>query len=144
MGSLAIARLAIIENLRRKEFYVVLVMVVGLAVWMMMLNMSTSGTGRFAKDIVMQVVWLASFGLAVPLAARQIANDLEQKTIYVIMCRPIHRCIPPAGKAGSGYSSMTRNGTRATCRSLAKGPGCRPSSPPNSGPGWSGPRNTRC
>ena len=91
MGSLAIARLAIIENLRRKEFYIVLVMVVGLAVWMLMLNMSTSGTGRFAKDIVMQITWLASFALAVPLAVRQISSDLEQKTVYVLASRPISR-----------------------------------------------------
>lgn len=91
MGSLAIARLAIIENLRRKEFYVVLVLVLGLAVWMAMLNMGSSGAGRFAKDVVMQVTWLASFALAVPLAVRQISSDIEQKTVYVLASRPINR-----------------------------------------------------
>lgn len=106
MGSLAIARLAIIENLRRKEFYVVLVLVLGLAIWMAMLNMSASGTGRFAKDIVMQVTWLASFALAVPLAVRQIASDLEQKTIYVLASRPISRWHYIVGRTlGAAFAS---------------------------------------
>ena len=104
---LAIARLAIIENLRRKEFYVVLVLVLGLAVWMAMLNMNASGTGRFAKDIVMQVTWLASFALAVPLAVRQVASDLEQKTIYVLASRPITRWHYIVGRTlGAAFASI--------------------------------------
>ena len=91
MSSLAIMRLSIIENLRRKEFYVILVLIIGLAVWMQAINLGTPGAGKFAKDIVMQVIWLASFALAVPLAARQVFSDVEQKTVYVLMSRPIHR-----------------------------------------------------
>lgn len=107
MGSLAIARLAIIENLRRKEFYVVLVLVVGLAVWMAMLNMGSSGTGRFAKDVVMQVTWLASFALAVPLAVRQISSDVEQKTVYILASRPISRWHYVAGRTmGAALASV--------------------------------------
>jgi len=107
MGSLAIARLSIIENLRRKEFYVVLVLVLGLAVWMTMLNMNSSGTGRFAKDVVMQVTWLASFALAVPLAVRQIASDLEQKTVYVLASKPISRWNYIAGRTlGAAFASI--------------------------------------
>jgi len=107
MGSLAIARLAIIENLRRKEFYVVLVLVLGLAVWMAMLNMGSSGTGRFAKDVVMQVTWLASFALAIPLAVRQMASDLEHKTVYVLASRPISRWHYIAGRTlGAAFASV--------------------------------------
>lgn len=96
MSSFAIARLSVIETIRRKEFYVVLVLVIGLAAWIQTMNM---GAGRFAKDIVMQVTWLASFALAVPLASRQIASDLEQKTVYVLMSRPIHRWNYVLGRA---------------------------------------------
>ncbi|MDI6828367.1 MAG: ABC transporter permease subunit [Armatimonadota bacterium] len=91
MGCLAVAYLSIIETLRRKEFYVVLVLIISLAVWLHLIDISESSTGRFAKDIVMQVVWLASFALAVPLAARQIPQDVESKTVYVILARPIPR-----------------------------------------------------
>ena len=91
MDIFAITRLSLIETLRRKEFYVVLVLVLGLAIWMHMMNVGLSGAGRFAKDIVMQVVWLASFALAVPLATRQISSDLEHKTVYVLASRPIPR-----------------------------------------------------
>lgn len=87
MGCLAVAYLSIIETLRRKEFYVVLVLIISLAVWLHLIDVSESSTGRFAKDIVMQVVWLASFALAVPLAARQIPQDVESKTVYVILAR---------------------------------------------------------
>lgn len=99
MGSLAIARLSMLETLRRKEFYIVLVLVIGLAAWMYMLNMNASGTGRFAKDIVMQAIWLASFALSVPLAARQITSDVEQKTVYVLISRSIHRWQYVLGRA---------------------------------------------
>lgn len=107
MGSLAIARLSLIETLRRKEFYVVFVLVLGLAAWMSMLNFNSSGTGRFAKDIVMQVIWLASFALSVPLAARQISSDVEQKTVYVLVSRPIHRWQYVVGRAiGAAAASV--------------------------------------
>ena len=107
MGSLAIARLSVVETLRRKEFYVVLVLVLGLAGWMLMLNLGSSGAGRFAKDIVMQAIWLASFALAVPLAARQISSDVEQKTVYVLMSRPIHRWHYVVGRAlGASAASI--------------------------------------
>lgn len=107
MGSLAIARLSVIETLRRKEFYILLVLVFFLAVWMQLANPGASGVGRFAKDIVMQIIWLASFGLAVPLAARQITADVEQKTIYVLMARPIHRWQYVFGRAlGASTASV--------------------------------------
>lgn len=107
MGSLAIARLSVLETLRRKEFYIVLVLVLGLAAWMHMLNLTASGTGRFAKDIVMQVIWLASFALTVPLAARQISSDVEQKTVYVLLSRPIHRWQYVLGKEiGAIFASV--------------------------------------
>ena len=107
MGSLAIARLSVIETMRRKEFYVVLVLVIGLAAWMHTMKLDASGAGRFAKDIVMQVAWLASFALAVPLAARQIPSDLEQKTVHVLMSRPIHRWRYVVGRAvGAAAASI--------------------------------------
>jgi ABC-type transport system involved in multi-copper enzyme maturation permease subunit len=92
VGSLAIARLSIIETLRRKEFYTVLILVVGLAVWLHLIDVGSSGAGRFAKDVVIQIVWLASFALAVPLAARQLPQDAEAKTVYILLARPMARC----------------------------------------------------
>lgn len=91
MGCVAIARLSLLEILRRKEFYVVLVLVVVLGIWMSSMELGSTGAGRFAKDIVMQVIWLCSFGLAAPLAARQIGSDIESKSIYVIMSRRLNR-----------------------------------------------------
>lgn len=91
MSSISIAFLSIIETMRRKEFYVILILILGLAVWMAILDTSMPGSGRFAKQVVMQVVWLVSVALAVSLSARQVPNDLEQKTVYVLMSRPITR-----------------------------------------------------
>lgn len=105
MGSLAIARLSVVETLRRREFYVVLLLVLGLALWVWSMDMSTTGAGRFAKDIVMQVTWLASFALAVPLAARQIPSDLEQRTVYVMMARSIRRWQYVLGKAAGASAA---------------------------------------
>lgn len=105
MGCLAIMRLSVLETLRRKEFYVVITIVFALAVWMQCINPGVSGVGRFAKDIVMQVIWLASFALAAPLAARQIASDIEQHTIYILMSRPIHRWHYVFGRVGGASAA---------------------------------------
>jgi ABC-type transport system involved in multi-copper enzyme maturation permease subunit len=108
MGGLAIARLSVIETMRRKEFYVVFVLVIGLAMWMQFLDLTSSGAGRFAKDIVLQITWLASFALAAPIAARQVIADVEQKTIYVIMARPVQRWQYVFGRAaGACAASIT-------------------------------------
>lgn len=99
MGCLAIARLSVIETLRRKEFYVVLVLIVGLAIWLHLVDVGTSGAGRFAKDVVTQIVWLASFALAVPLAARQLPQDMETRTVYILLARPLARWEYIVGRA---------------------------------------------
>lgn len=91
MSSMAIAFLSVIETMRRKEFYVILILILGLAGWMAFLDMSAPGSGRFAKHVVMQIVWLASLALAAALSARQVPADLDQKTVYVLMSRPITR-----------------------------------------------------
>lgn len=107
MGCIAVARLSLIEVLRRKEFYVVLILVLALGVWMGAMDLGGNGAGRFAKDIVMQVIWLASFGLAAPLAARQIPGDIEHKTIYVLMSRQIDRWQYVMGRtAGAAISAI--------------------------------------
>jgi len=105
MGCLAIMRLSVLETLRRKEFYVVLIFVFILAAGLQLMNPGGGGTGRFAKDIVMQIIWLSSFALTAPLAARQIASDIEQKTIYVLISRPIHRWQYVFGRAGGAALS---------------------------------------
>lgn len=87
----AIGFLSIKEILRRKEFYVLLILIVALATWMYFLDLSTPGSGRFAKHVVMQVVWLVSIVLAATISARQIPTDIEQKSIYVLVARPITR-----------------------------------------------------
>jgi len=98
-----------IETLRRKEFYIVLVLIVGLAVWLHLINVGEGSAGRFAKDVVMQAVWLASFALAVPLAARQVPQDVETKTVYVVLARPLPRWQYVLGRA------LGASGAAAVC-----------------------------
>jgi len=107
MGCLAIANLSVIETLRRKEFYVVLMLILLLAVWLQIANLGASQAGRFSKEIVMQIAWLASFALAAPLAARQIPTDVEQRTVYVLLARPIARWQYVAGRGlGSVFAAV--------------------------------------
>lgn len=98
MRCLALSYLSLVETLRRKEFYVVLVLIVLLAAWLQIANLGASHAGRFSREIVMQVAWLASFALAVPLAARQIPTDVEQRTAYILLARPIPRWQYIAGR----------------------------------------------
>ncbi len=108
MGCLAIAHLSVLETLRRKEFYVVLVLILLLAVWLQVANIGASQAGRFSREIVMQMAWLASFALAAPLAARQIPTDVEQRTAYILLARPIPRWQYVAGRGlGAVFASVS-------------------------------------
>ncbi|MBP6963318.1 MAG: ABC-2 transporter permease [Armatimonadetes bacterium] len=105
MRCLALSYLSLIETLRRKEFYVVLVLIALLAGWLQMANLGASQAGRFSREIVMQVAWLASFALAVALATRQIPTDVEQRTAYILLARPIPRWQYIAGRGLGAVSA---------------------------------------
>ena len=87
-----IAKSTIIETLRRKDIYVVLMLalvIIGLAG---MFNFfGISGLNKFIKDISLSVINILIIIISVVITARQLPTELEQRTIYPMLAKPINR-----------------------------------------------------
>lgn len=91
-----------IQSLRRKEFYVVLILagVYALAALVLRLvGIQSALVARFVAGLGLQLASLLAALLVIVMAARQLAEELELRTIYPIMAKPVARWQFLAGKA---------------------------------------------
>ncbi len=87
-----IAKSTIIETLRRKDIYVVLMLglvIIGMA---SMFNFfGVSGLQKFIKDVSFSIINILVIIIAIVITARQLPTELEQRTIYPMLAKPISR-----------------------------------------------------
>ena len=88
----ALAIAGMLETFRRKDVYVVLVlmglMIAGAAAFGFF---GVRGLEVFMRDVAFTVISLFATLLAVIVAARQIPEEVQRRTIYPLMARPISR-----------------------------------------------------
>lgn len=88
--TLAVAGL--LETIRRKDLYVVLIlmalMVLGASVFRVF---GVSGLEIFVKDVTFLAIGTLSTVLTVLIAARQLPDEIQRRTIYPLLARPITR-----------------------------------------------------
>lgn len=88
----ALAVAGMLETFRRKDLYVVLVlmglMIAGAAAFGFF---GVRGLEVFLRDVTFTAIGLFSTVLAVIVAARQIPEEVQRRTIYPLMARPISR-----------------------------------------------------
>ncbi len=92
MNPLVIAGVVWREMLRRKDYYVLLILLAAMTVYL--LSVDTFGVvaaERYVLDIGLVMIWLFSIVLAVTLTARQIPNEERKGTIYALMAKPLSR-----------------------------------------------------
>lgn len=88
----ALAWASILESVRRKDLYVALILG-----GLMIAAASTLGTfgveglELFLKDVALNVVGLLSTLLAVLFASRQITEEVQRRTVYPLLARPVGR-----------------------------------------------------
>lgn len=81
-----------LETLRRKDLYVVLILAV-----LMVLGASTfrffgvSGLEVFVKDVAFTAIGVLTTVLTVLIAGRQIPDEMQRRTIYPLLARPVTR-----------------------------------------------------
>ena len=96
------------ELLRKKDFYVFLILFFALGVFFY--NDSFSGikdTSRYLKDIGLSLITIFSLIIAITFSAKQIPGELETKTIYPLLAKPVSRNYFVLGKfLGSLYISF--------------------------------------
>ena len=91
------------ELVRKKDFYVFLFLLLALLVFFF--NESFFGvenTSRYLKDLGFSLILIFSLVIAVTFSSRQIPSELETKTIYPLLSKPVSRDQFVLGKFAGG------------------------------------------
>jgi ABC-type transport system involved in multi-copper enzyme maturation permease subunit len=88
----AIAGVVIKEMYRRKDFYVLLVLIVVITLMLGSVGFfNDEHIVRYLKDACLLLIWLSSLVIAITTAARQIPAERESRTIYPLLAKPVGR-----------------------------------------------------
>jgi len=80
------------ESLRRREMYVLIFAACSLLALVMSMDFfGLRGLSKFYREISLQVMGLTTAFAVIVLAARQLPRELENRTIYPLLARPIRR-----------------------------------------------------
>lgn len=95
----AVVRVVWLEMLRKKDLYVLLVLMGALLVTLVSLNIfGLGGMVRYVKDIGYLMVWLFAWILAVNTSTRQLPGEETRGTIFPLLAKPVNRFEVIAGK----------------------------------------------
>lgn len=87
-----IARNTIQALVRKKDFYVFFLMLLLLLVLLLSEKFfGIQDTSRYMKDIGFSGLWLFTLIIAVTFAARQMPEEIEAKTIFPLLAKPVSR-----------------------------------------------------
>src|SRR5436853_144609 len=88
----AVAALAILDALRRKDLYVMAILCgLMIAAGRVFAAVGLWGLETVIKDITFGAVSLCSIMLCILLAARQVPEEISRRTLYPLLARPIGR-----------------------------------------------------
>jgi Cu-processing system permease protein len=90
--SLTIAAVVWLEVLRRKDLYVMAILLIALLMTLVSMNAFGLGTTLgYVKDIGLLLGWIFGWVLAITVAARQLPNEETRGTIIALLAKPISR-----------------------------------------------------
>jgi len=94
-----LATVVIRELYRRKDFYVLFVLVALTSVLMGSVNFfHDDRIIRFLKEMSLQLIWISSLVIAVTTASRQLPAEREHRTIFPLLAKPVTRAQVIVGK----------------------------------------------
>jgi len=92
MRSLTIAWVVWLEMIRRKDVYVLLILLLTLLFVLMSINVFGLGSMvRYVADVGLLFAWIFSVVLAVTTTGRQLPQEESKKTIYPLLAKPLQR-----------------------------------------------------
>jgi len=95
----AIAGVVITELCRRKDFYVLFILTALITLFAGAMNFfDEKNIVRYVKEIALHLIWFSSLVIAIPTAARQIPAELENKTLFPLLAKPVSRAQLVFGK----------------------------------------------
>ncbi|MBU0635379.1 MAG: ABC transporter permease [Candidatus Omnitrophica bacterium] len=100
------------EIFRKKDIYVFVVLLVILLIYLINMNFfDIGGLSRYLKEIGLGMVYLFSLFITVPFSAKLVGEEIQNKTIYPLLAKPVTRFQFIAGKflgallvAGASFS----------------------------------------
>jgi Cu-processing system permease protein len=95
----AIAGVVIKEMYRRKDFYVLLIITVLITSLMASVTLfHDDKIVRYLKEICLLLIWISSLVIAITTSARQLPAEMESRTIFPLLAKPVSRTEVVAGK----------------------------------------------
>lgn len=95
----ALAGVVIRELYRRKDFYVLFVLVALITLLLGSVNIfNDDKVVRYLKEVCLLLIWIAALVIAVTTAARQIPFERENRTIFPLLAKPVSRAELVLGK----------------------------------------------
>jgi ABC-type transport system involved in multi-copper enzyme maturation permease subunit len=99
MKILTIALFSFKELVRKKDFYVLFLLLAGLLAFLFSESFfGVSDIIRYLKDIGLSAVLFLSIAIALPFSSRQLPVEIESKTIYPLLSKPVSRASVVIGK----------------------------------------------
>lgn len=96
---LALASVVIRELYRRKDFYVLFVLTAVITLAMGSVSFfNMPNIARDLKEICLLLVWVSGLVIALTTTARQIPAELENRTLFPLLAKPVTRAQVLAGK----------------------------------------------
>jgi len=96
---MAVASVVIKELYRRKDFYVLFILTALIVLILGAQNIfNISNITNYLKEICLLLIWVSSIAIALPMAARQIPVELEKRTLYSLLSKPITKSEVIIGK----------------------------------------------
>lgn len=100
----ALMTAGLLETIRRKDLYVVLILTVLLILGAAAFRVfGVQGLEIFVKDVAFTAIGVMTTILTVLIAARQIPEEMQRRTIYPLMARPITRAQLLFGKWATAF-----------------------------------------
>ncbi|MFA4944561.1 MAG: ABC transporter permease subunit [Lentisphaeria bacterium] len=88
----SLAWLSVLELYRRKDLYVALVLTAVVLVPLSAYNVfGVTGVVRHLREVSLLLVWLFSILVGISVAGRQFPPELENRTIYPLLAKPVRR-----------------------------------------------------
>ncbi len=88
----ALAKVVVLEMVRRKDFYVLFILTVLLTATAGSVNLfNDRGIVRYLKEICLLLIWVSGLVIAITCTARQIPAEREQRTIFPLLAKPVTR-----------------------------------------------------
>ncbi|HBA85853.1 MAG TPA: hypothetical protein DCZ95_17355 [Verrucomicrobia bacterium] len=89
---LTIARVVWLEMIRRKDLYVLLILLAALLMVLISVNVYGLGSvARYVKDVGFLLTWLCAWFFAIGAAGRQLPQEEARGTIYSLLAKPVTR-----------------------------------------------------